>query len=242
MKLKQINPLLQTLDTDIITQDKYVPGYVFIKTVQCTPVGSAAANSVARIVVDVPEAPVSKFRSIKFRFSQMGFASSGNLYFMPRKNGGRIVGPGATNPTVYFQGHSITAATPTLVYTNTNTTVNAENIQISYGSYLTTSAGARLVEITLDAFGFDSYVALSNGTTLPIGSIHFATGTYDMVSSGGSGVATNTPLYTGEEYFGISLGGPSTPAITNPRYSTSYYYNTPVYCDVYGILKNDPTY
>lgn len=217
----RFNPLSMR---DLAAADKAPPsasGLTLIKTVQLFNAGGGGStgNFYPQIVVDVPEAPFGKFRRILFQFTAIGLVNSttAQLQMIPRKNGGQI------QATTYYQVIAATGAA-TNYFASSNVTIGSGALVSN--NVLTNAQSIRTFEVWMDAYGYDTYLAIGSGNaTLSTSAMTMGTGTYAQDGT--------RQLFGPTDYCGMQLQLSSANYFTNPSISA---VNTPaqVYCDIYG--------
>jgi hypothetical protein len=192
-------------------------GLVLIKSVQVSPVG-ATNWGVAKLAIDAQEARFKDYRRVLFSFTAFGNSqgSAASLGMSPRRNG--------TNHNV-MRSYQVTGQTAasTSVYVNSNTaggSLITANAQFMHPNF------ARTLEVWMDQWGYDTYLAMGANTTLPTAGMHNSTATYWPEAAKG-------PSYGPQDYPGLELytdGG----QITTARSSAIIVPAAPIICDIYG--------
>lgn len=195
------------------------PGLVLIKSVQIIGPGGQGNVSYPSITIDAPEAPFSKYRRVLFQFTAIGMANAtaAAALLVPRKNGG------AFSNTVQYQYNGGSGAAAN-VFGNASANANA-GIPI-VGATLTNAQIIRTLEVWMDQYGFDTYLAHgSGGANLQAGAMMNSTAMYQVLA--------NQQVYGGTDYAGLQLNLSAANAFQAPNYTTT---NVPaaVFCDVYG--------
>lgn len=203
---------------DVAAADKapaVTPGLVLLKSVQIFNPGGQVGVQYPSITVDIPEAPFSKFRRVMVQFSAIGFANTTAvaLRLTPRKNGG------ALPITTYYQ-YSAASGSATNTWSNTNSVT-----PLLTSGLLTNTQNIRTLDLWMDAYGYDSYVAVGANTTLATASMFMGTGTYTQT--------TGQQTYGPNDYPGFTLDLNSSNYFCAPTFNG---VNPPaaVFCDIYG--------
>lgn len=199
------------------------PGLVLIKSLQLSPFGGQAKWSAAKIAIDVPEAPFAQFRRLLFQFSAIGFttANAVSLTMQPRKNGGAFSGDAGN--IMAYQVAAVTAAS-TSVYLNTTSSTTAN---LTANGQLSNTQMIRTIDVWIDQYGWDSYLAVGSNSTLATAAMHNGTGSFALGAGRGS-------PYTANDYAGLELAlSAANNMFTTPVYSNNLVV-APIYCDIYG--------
>jgi len=198
-----------------------VPGMVFIRTVNVTPINYRETSTLSTITVDAPvDATFAKYRAIIFRFYGIGFANgtATDLNIRPRRSGQNMTG------TMFYQINQVTSTTAT-GWINTNT---SPPIPFTSGTLFTNSYMVNSLNVTMLPVGFDIDATFGSGTTLATGSIVRTIATYP-VSAGLSPVSLlDNP--------GLTLGLSGANFFVAYNYSANYLQQQ-ITCDIYGLLK-----
>ncbi len=196
------------------------PGVVLIKSLQLSPVGPSGNWNVSALTVDVPEANFKQFRQFLFRFSAIGLinATATDILLSFRKNGGGA--PINANNQVVTQN-----AASGSIYVNGNMTPSPA---ITAGAPFLQAKPIRTVEVWMDQYGYDAYVAgTALNTTNLAGAMHNATGSFPVVPGQGPSFAFgDTP--------GISLSLSAVNTFTPPGPGAGGVQEAAIFCDVYG--------
>lgn len=198
-----------------------VPGMVFIRTVNVTPINYRETSTLSTITVDAPvDATFAKYRAIIFRFYGIGFANgtATDLNIRPRRSGQNMTG------SFFYQINQITSTTAT-GWINTSA---SPPIPFTTGNLFTQNYMINSLNVAMHPVGYDIDASFGSGTTLATGSIVKSTATYP-VSAGLSPVSLN-------DNPGLTLG------LTGANYYTAYnyaaqYLQQQITCDIYGLLK-----
>jgi hypothetical protein len=198
-----------------------VPGMVFIKTVNATPINYREATTLSAITIDAPvDATFAKYRAIIFRFYGMGFANGTgtDLNIRPRRNGQNMTG------TMQYQINQTTSVTAT-GWINTGA---SPPVPFTAGTLFNNSFMINSLNVVMHPVGYDIDASFGSGTTLATGSLVRSTATYP-VSAGLSPVSLlDNP--------GLTLGLTAANYYVAYNYSTSYLQQQ-ITCDIYGLLK-----
>jgi hypothetical protein len=199
-----------------------VPGMVFIRTVNVTPINYQVASTLSTITVDAPvDATFAKYRAIIFRFYGMGFttATATDLNIRPRRSGQNITG------SVFYQINQVTSTTAT-GWINTST---SPPVPFTSGTLFTNSYPVNSLNVTMHPVGYDIDASFGSNTTLATGSIVKSTATYPL-SAGLSPVGLL-------ENPGLTLGLTSGSNFFAAYNYAAQYLQQQITCDIYGLLK-----
>jgi hypothetical protein len=199
-----------------------VPGMVFIRTINVTPINYREATTLSSITVDAPvDATFAKYRAIIFRFYGIGFANATgtDLNIRPRRSGQNMTG------TFFYQINQTTSTTAT-GWINTSA---SPPIPFTAGTLFTNVSMINSLNVVMHPVGYDIDASFGAGTTLVTGSMVKSTATYP-VSAGLSPVSLlDNP--------GLTLGLTAANFYVAYNSSTNYLQQQ-ITCDIYGLLKN----